>query len=317
VPTSSAVVLDLAAGYPDLGVLRACLTRRDWAACRATLDAATPDRRTGLIQAGTDEHDEGLEEFLRDTVRRDPSDGAAVALLGSQLIGIGWDIRTSARATNVSAEQFRTFHEWLDRAEQVLIEGAARFPHDPAIWTLRLTSAMGLELGQAEARRRYGRLAAIAPHHLPAQSALVQQLCPKWGGSWEELHTFARDAMRAAPAGTAHGGLVADAHAEHLLAMWTEDSWPERREYLHSPVVRDELFEAARRSIGDPSFRRGHGWLMAASTFAFLFWLMQEKDATAWAFRLLGGLATEYPWHVFRNVPDAVNTARAWALAES
>ncbi|MBB2946691.1 hypothetical protein FB565_006459 [Actinoplanes lutulentus] len=309
------VVLDLATAYPDIAVVRAALARRDWQACRRVLDAAAPDSRTGLIRAGADE--DGLDDFLRDILRRDPSDGAASAMLGTRLIGIGWKVRTSAQAKDVSAEQFKVFHEWLGHAEEVLIEGAARNPRDPAIWTVRLTSALGLSLGLAEARRRYDRMAAADPHHLPGQRSLLQQLCPKWGGSWEELHTFARDAMRAVPTGTAHGILVAEAHTEHMISIWLAGGDDAAlRDYLRAPAVRAELFEAAQRSIGDPAFRHTYGWLEAASTFAFLFWKMQEKSAAAWALRLLGDLGTAYPWNIHKSVPDVIRAARTWASGE-
>lgn len=313
-PPSNDVVLDFAAAYPEIGPLRAALARRDWSGCRRVIDSVPSDSRTAMIRIGADEA--GLEDFLRDVLRRDPSDGAASAMLGDHLIGIGWDVRTSARAQNVSEDQFRQFHEWLGRAEEVLIEGAARCPRDPAVWTVRLISARGLSLGQAEARRRYDRVAAVDPHHLPAQRQLIQQLCPKWGGSWEELHTFARDAMRAAPAGGAHGVLVAEAHLEHVLAdMQAQRDGSAITGYLRQPAVRDELYEAARRSIGDPAFRRTHGWLQAASTFACVFRLLDDRAATAWPFRLLGDLITEYPWEYFvKDLPAAVRQARAWAL---
>jgi hypothetical protein len=316
-PPPTDVVLDLAAAYPDIGVLRAALARRDWPACRQVLDAAAPDSRSGLIRAGADGDD--LEDFLRDIVRRDPADGAATALLGTHLIDVGWRIRTTARARNVSAEQFQAFHEWLGKAEEVLIEGAARNPRDPAIWSARLTSARGLSLGIAEARRRYQRLAAIDPHHLPGQRQLVQQLCPKWGGTWDELHTFARDAMFAVPPGTVHAVLVAEAHVEHMLSACPDvRDYQARSAYLQTPAVRDELFEAARRSIGDPGFRRTYGWLEAASTFAFLFFEMEDRAAAAWPLRMLGTLATKYPWgHIYKDAADAVRRARTWALEAS
>jgi len=308
------VVLDLAAAYPEIGVLRAALARRDWFACRQAIDAVPLDSRTAMIRVGADEPD--LEGFLRDVVHRDRSDGAAVAMLGSHLITIGWGIRTAARASDVSEEQFKQFHEWLGRAEEVLIEGAARHPRDPAVWSVRLTSALGLSLGVAEARRRYDRVAAVDPHHLPAQRTLVEQLYPKWGGSWEEVHAFARDAMRAAPAGGAHGALVAEAHVEHLTSevkVYRDRS--AAGAYLRTPGIRDELYEAARRSIGDPSFRRTYYWLQAASTFAFVFWLMEDRAATAWPLRLLGDLATRYPWNqVHKDISATVREARAWAL---
>ncbi|MFD1373943.1 hypothetical protein [Actinoplanes sichuanensis] len=196
-PPPTDVVLDLVAAYPHIGVLRAALARRDWPACRQAIDAVPLDNRTGMIRVAAGEKD--LEGFLRDVLRRDPSDGAATAMLGEHLIGVGWEIRTGAWARDVSAEQFKAFHEWLGRAEEVLIEGAARNPRDPAVWTVRLISARGLSLGIAEARRRYERLSLAHPHHLPAQRQLMDQLEPKWGGSWAQMHTFAREAMRAAP----------------------------------------------------------------------------------------------------------------------
>lgn len=313
---STDVVFDLAAAYPEIGILRAALARRDWPACRQAIDAVPMDSRTAMIRVGADEP--GLEDFLRDVLRRDRYDAAAAAMLGSHLITIGWGIRTTARASEVSAEQFEQFHEWLGRAEEVLIEGAARNPADPAIWTVRLISARGLSLGLAEARRRYDRLAAVDPHHLPAQRQLVEQLYPKWGGSWEKVHAFAREAMRAAPAGGSHGVLVAEAHIEHMLSEARANGWSAGDAYLEAPAIRDELYEAARRSIGDPSFRRSYGWLQAASTFACVFRQLEDRAATAWPLRLLGDLATEHPWASFRkDVPAAVRRARTWALEET
>ncbi|GAA2631792.1 hypothetical protein [Paractinoplanes durhamensis] len=154
-PPSDDIDFDLATAYPDIGVLRAALGRRDWAACRRVLDAAPPDSRTGLIRAGSDE--DGIEDFLRDVLRRDPADSAAAAMLGRGLISIGWKARTTSLAKDVSREQWTVFYEWLARAEEVLIGAAARNPRDPAVWSARITAAMGLSLGPAEQRRRYDR----------------------------------------------------------------------------------------------------------------------------------------------------------------
>lgn len=304
------VVLDRAVAYPEIAALRAALARRDWPASRAVLDSAGPMERTALIRSVCE--DEGLEGFLRAVLAANPADGAASALLGSHLIDVGWKIRTAARAQYVSREQFAAFHDWLRKAEQVLIDGAAYNPRDPAVWTARITSARGLQLGLAESRRRYDRLAAADPHHLPGQLQLLQMLCPKWDGTWEQVHEFARDAMGAAPPGGPHGLIVAEAHIEHVF---DGDTRADMLGYLSNEQVRAEIYQAAQRSIWHPGFRRGYGWIEALSTFALLFMLLDDQRAAAATFTAMGNLATRHPWdYLDDDVATQIQQARAWAF---
>ncbi|MEU4424982.1 hypothetical protein AB0F81_30550 [Actinoplanes sp. NPDC024001] len=304
------VVLDRGAAYPEITALRAALERRDWPACRAVLDSSGPMERTGLLRAVSE--DDGLDEFLRSVLAANPADGAASALLGMHLIDVGWKIRTGASARYVSREQFAAFHDWLGKAERVLIDGAAYNPRDPAIWTARLTSARGLQLGLAEARRRHDRMAAGDPHHLPGQLQLLQMLCPKWDGTWEQVHEFARDAMNAAPPGGPHGVLVAEAHIEHVFDGETR---ADMLGYLANEPVRAEIYQAAQRSIWHPQFRRGYGWLEALSTFALLFMLLDDQRAAAATFGALGNLAARHPWdYLDDDVVTQIRQARSWAF---
>nr|WP_296065513.1 hypothetical protein [uncultured Actinoplanes sp.] len=290
-----AVLLDPAAAYPEVTDLRAGLAARDWAAVRAVLDAAPgPVARTMLLRigAGLDrKNTEGLEAFLRHAANSDARDGSAAAMLAFHLIDIGWEVRSGYRAEHVSRSQFATFHEWLRLAETVLREAIARHPHDPALWVARLTSARGLELGPAETRRRYDKLTAVDPHHLPGQIQFLQSLCPKWSGSWELLHPWCREAMLAAPPGAPQGGLVADGHLEHWMEI---GGGGVGKTYL--TTVRGELHEAAERSVWHPDFGREHGWTYAANYFAMAFSLLDDQPAARRTFELLGNLGQEMPW---------------------
>ncbi|WP_430780509.1 hypothetical protein [Actinoplanes sp. G11-F43] len=312
--TASDVVFDRAAVHPEAAPLRAALTARDWPGAKTVLDAAAPMERTGLISLAADEPD--IEDLLREALRADPADGTASALLGRHLIHGGWEIRTSYRAQYVSQDQFTRFREWLCRAEQVLIDGAQHNPADPAIWTARLISARGLELGLAETRRRYDRLIAADPDHLPGQLSMVQSLCPKWSGTWELLHEFAREAAEAAPPGGAHGTLVAEAHIEHGLdEVGTDQSNAHGLiTYLSQEHVRAEIYQAARRSIGHPDFSGGYGWLLALNMFALCFTLIGDKPAAAAAFQQMEGLATKDPWHWLGDAATEFRKSRDWAL---
>ncbi len=305
---SSDVVLDGAAAYPEIAGLRAALRRRDWPACRELLDQLEPTARSATVQACAGEL--GLEEFLRGVLAADVTDAAAAALLGHHLIHVGWEIRSGHYATRVSAKQFRQFHDWLRRAELVLIDAAARHPKDPAIWTARLLTARGLQLGLAESRRRLDRAVAAQPHHLPAQLQFLQTACPKWDGTWELVHGFARDAMLAAPPGSPHAVLVVHAHVEHIFGDDDTDVF----RYLADDAIRGEIYEAAHRSIWHPEFRRGHGWVQAFNAFALIFTMLDDRRSAATAFAGLGSLAAEYPWNqIGGDVHTQIREARAWA----
>ncbi|KHD73868.1 hypothetical protein [Actinoplanes utahensis] len=309
-PPPTDVVFDAVAVYPQKATLRAALHSRDWSTCRAVLDAAAPMDRTALI--GHVSQERGIEPFLRSVLTVDPADGTAAALLGTHLIDVGWEIRTGKRAKYVSREQFAQFREWLCRAEQVLIDGAMLNPGDPAIWKARLTSARGLSLGLAEVRRRYDRMQAADPGHLPGQFQMLQSYCPKWDGTWEQLHQFAREATEATPPGSPHAVLIVDAHIEHAL---DEGGLAEMVGYLSQPHVRADIYQAAQRSIGHPDFTRGYGWVGALSTFAMCFTILDDRNAAATAFRELGVLATEDPWHYLSaNPAEEIRKARAWAF---
>jgi len=290
--------------WPAYGHFLAALRRFDWTGCRAVLDAVSSAERTRLIRMAADEP--GLEEWLRGVIRHDPSDGAAFALLGHHLTVVGWNIRSTSLAKDVSREQWQGFHEWVNKAEQVLIEGAARNPDDPAIWTVRLTSARGISLGVDEETRRYHRVAAIDEHHLPAQGDHLEQLYPKWGGSWEKAHGFAQERMLAAPPGAPHARLVVQAHIEHLI--WTDDK--EQTAYVQQN--RQALHEAAQRSIGHRDFVAGtYEADLTLGYFAMAFYVFEDPRSTAQVFRQMGQRAALGPWN---DSADKLFAARDWAF---
>ncbi|WP_433386906.1 hypothetical protein [Micromonospora sp. KLBMP9576] len=280
---------DAAAAYPQVSQVRAALAARDWPALRALVDGQDPHGRTFLVGDVGETPD--IEGFLQAVRERHPDDALAGALLGSYLIRAGWRIRSDARAQHVSREQFAQFHAHLRRAEQVLIDTTARHPDDAAAWTQRITNARGLQLGQAEARRRYDQLAKHHRHHLPAQASLLQQFCPKWSGTWERAHGFARECAEAAPPGAPTAVLVVEAHLEEALDHGT---LAEASAHLSgSAHARREIHQAAQQSIWHPEFRNGWGWVWVRSVFAMAFSLLDEYPAAAQQFAAMGPLGDE------------------------
>ncbi|MGX7671019.1 hypothetical protein [Plantactinospora sp. DSM 117369] len=292
VAPAPALTTDPTAAYPQLAGLRAALRAGDWPAVRAGLVAEEPGARTTLLRLTVDGY--GDRRFLEELAQANPDEPLAAAFLGDLLIRQAWEVRTRKRAQHVSREQFDRFHEMLRHTERLLIDATARHPTDPTLWTLRLITVRGLQLGTAEARRRYDRLAASDPHHLPGQRQLLQQLCPKWGGSFEAIHDFARSAMLAAPEGAHNAVLVAEAQLEHLAEL----EGANRRRYWTDPEVRARLREAAERSVLHPAFRRTPGWVLVQNTFAMMLSIIDDHRTSARLFDGLGHLVSVEPWEM-------------------
>jgi hypothetical protein len=271
--------------------------------------------------SGNDEHSFGssvvmavpsAEPMLRTAVQREPGSGLAPVLLAAHLVQRAWTARTSARATHVSRAQFAEMHEYLRQAERILIDVTAREPANALAWHTRLSTSRGLGLGQSESRRRYDRLAAHHVPHLSAQRNLLQQLCPKWGGSWEAAEAFVRECTAAARPGAPEGVLVADLHLERWLDLGTTDGV----KHLRQPSVHEELAAAAAASVLHPAYRSRFGWVSAHSTFAMVFSLIGDEPRAAGHFRALDGRAGEIPWAYLPDPVAELQRRRARALAK-
>ncbi|MBP0456635.1 hypothetical protein [Streptomyces montanisoli] len=284
---------------PALVPLRSAAQAGDWAATRRFLTGLGDDDQAYAVRMLTEIDD--TEAYLERAAAENPDDPLARTLVAARYVVVGWNIRTHSRPQYVSRDQFTRFHEWLRRAEELLIGICADHPSYALAWNARLATARGLELGQSEARRRYDRLAAHHPYYFASQRHLLQKLCPKWGGTYESLHEFARTCADAAPPGSLAGALVADAHMEH----WLELDEPADGEYIASPEVRDELTEAAARSVLHPDHRPGFWDVTCHSLFAMALSTGGHHAEAAPHFKALGERFDRQPWGFLRGDPES------------
>ncbi|WP_431678504.1 hypothetical protein [Kitasatospora sp. KL5] len=296
---STEPVFDPAAALPELGTVRHAVERGDWPALRAAF-AACQEEYGQLVLADEAVGVPGVEHLLRQVLAHHPGEPLATALLADRLIHVGWQARTSRQAKDVTPEGWREFRARLNEAEQLLIGAVARDRSDVLAWTLRMTVSRGISLGINETRRRYRALTAAAPHHYAGQRSLLQQLLPKWGGSWEEAHAFARDSFRAAPPGSINGAMLALYHSERLTTLDRAG----RAAYAARADVRQELAEAAHGSVLHPHCRARFGRIAAHSHFALLASLGGDRDAARAHFHAMGPYGSTDPWEWFDNTPE-------------
>lgn len=274
---------DVTAPFPEVKRWRAAIAAGDWPALAAAV-TELPDadsREFAVRQIGRTAR---AEHFLSDVVAR-TGDTLALLLLASRQIELGWAARGAGSSKATSRKRFARFHEHLAKAEPLLAEVTARKPEDAPAWVLRLVTARGLQMGQAEAWRRYRQVVAHHPHHYPAQTQMLQQLAPKWGGTWDSMYRFARDCAEAAPPGAVNQVLVAEAHIERWLNAPGNPHFPKP---VRTPQVRDELSEAARASVLHPAFRRDYRYFSAHSTFALALTVAGGYALSAPHFRAAG-----------------------------
>jgi hypothetical protein len=303
------------APYPELHSFAPATAARDWAHVYSAYSGLTSNDLRSAAMYEIADIDQA--KAMLTPVAQGPGDGpeqlTARTLLAANHIHTGWEIRTGYRASHVSKSQFQQFHAYLRRAERLLIDVVARQPDNVPAWNLRLKTARGLGLGQSEARRRYDHAARYEPHDLAAQQSLLQQLCPKWSGSFEQVHRFASTCAETAPAGSMNAVLIVQAHMEH----WSDLPDKERAAYLGSPAVRDQVAAAAHQSVLHPAFRRCYGWVDAHGWFALYHSQVGDLAAAAAHFRAVGEFDLSAPWSsFFGDSEQRFQQHRAAALAK-
>lgn len=293
--------------YPDLAPLRASVRRGDWAAVSAYF-ATFPARADTSTAVEVVAETPGSERFLQRVVDTERNSSLARTLLGARYIVTAWGARGSGWAKDVTAAQWRVFHEHLQRADSLLADATAIDPANAAAWTARVTAARGLSLGHDECRRRYERAAEHCDAPYVAQRQLAQSLCPKWGGSVEALLAFARQCADSARPGSLGPAIVATAYVE--IALDDDAVWGR---HFTVPQVREEIGAAAARSVLHPDFRPVHGWLGAHSVFAFAMFHAAAHDRAAVHFAAMGNRVHGYPWDLHNGWKADFRQARRTA----
>lgn len=296
-PGLSPVHTDPVAHHPDLAQLRRAAKAADWPAVSEYF-ARMPARADRSVAVRLVAETPEVERFLQKVADAERESSLARTLLGARLIVMAWKARGAYLARFVSQAQWEVFGKHLQHAERVLADATALDPTNAAAWTERITTARGLSLAVDESRRRYQRAAENCDTPYIAQAQLLQNLCPKWQGSFAEMHAFARECLADAKAGSLGGAIVANAHVEQAF---TATYLHEIAEYLGQRKVRDELAAAAAHTMLHPEFQPCQGDVTAHTVFAYAFHAAGDFAQAARHFATLGSRSAGYPWQVMNG----------------
>lgn len=219
-----------------------------------------------------------------------PRDPDAVLVKAEHCVRQAWEIRTGARASSVSRDQFQAFFALLDDAVPVIGSAAELNPTDPVPWQVALTHARGSQAPREVFDAYWAEATARAPHHYGCHVSAMQYLCDKWYGSHGEMFDFAERAAEEALPGSMLNALPLLAAVEYdVVADGGKGGAGIDRSRIHAALKRaQELSDAYPQ--GDPEVAgvRNH--------LALMLVLADRHGEALEQFRAVGAHATEYPW---------------------
>jgi len=226
--------------------------------------------------------------------------GSALPALfsGALYVRSAWEARGALRGKYVAQDAARLFHQRLILADHDLAAAAALDSRDPTPHAESIWVALGLSLGQPELYRRFMEVNRRHPWHCGAYRAVSQGGGPKWGGSFDTLFTLAQQVMDQAPEGHSVHAFVPTVHFERWIYFgWEKDTAAAGREsYFRTPSVREQINQAARKSVGSPAYQPGHQAISDRNMFSMAFWLLGDYRAQLQQMELTGPAISSVPW---------------------
>jgi hypothetical protein len=271
------------------------LRRGDWQAIEQFLvaveDSQYRDFYVSTLAAELSEYPRWLDEW----VQQRPNQYLPLVFRGSFKVGWAWRARSDRRASYVSDEQFRVFHERLAMARVDLEAAAAISPADQAgAFAFLLPVAMGLGWDKATAIQIYQEAQRRRPWHQLVHASMIQVLAPKWGGSLDLMFDFARSTI-AAPMGSGAPIAIFNAHIEAATEAGTAEYWK-------GPAILPEVLAAARRTVWAPGAYETPLTLAVHRSLLYCLVRLDDADDARREFDAVDGRLG----HPFTNLQDPV-----------
>ncbi|WP_091455347.1 hypothetical protein [Actinokineospora iranica] len=231
-----------------------------------------------------------------------PADGADILLwLGCTLVAEAWEIRGGGWARTVGDDRFRLFFARLREARDPLMAAARLAPGDPTPWVELQRYARGMRLDRTQRDLVWVEAIQRGATSYPAHAARLQNLTLKWGGSHEDMFSFARDTVAKAAPGSPLVAMLPIAHAEYLLkegdrfiAEGSTWSYVRLNVRYFVPELRAELVAAEEKwravEPSGPFAKEAHnlfGWAMVEAG---------EPDRARWHLARVGNRPSSLPW---------------------
>ncbi len=226
--------------HPDLDVALQHMSKGNWSALSQLLAKQSNNSRFALIQAiGSNGELGKFQMEFRPTPDAD-------MFVGGMRTQWAWRYRGGATGDKVKVDAGVMFYNELAAAIELLDRALEAQPDNVLAQGFRIRTAMG-EGDRDKCKILTERLVQSNDPPIEALGAALQSLCPKWGGSIEQLFDFARDVAPRKNIHPARHALLARAHIETWLNAMMDDDASVRasfEKYLTRDDVVREIIDA-------------------------------------------------------------------------
>jgi WD40 repeat protein len=109
------------------------------------------------------------------------------------LVSEGWAARGSGWASTVTQEGWRTFHEKLNAALDVIADAEKLDEKDPELYRIQMIICMGISLPREQMDAAFKKGTDIDPFYFPLYEQAASARLPRWSGANGELADWASD----------------------------------------------------------------------------------------------------------------------------
>lgn len=241
----------------------------------------------------------GAEENMKGWIKKYPESINAHLAYAHMLLEKAWSIRGWGYTDTVAPENWKPFHEQVEKARAFLMEHEAIGIADPR-WNNMIVAIANLrEISENE----YEAVASAAldrhPDYYPIYFETMLHHLPKWGGSTVAIEKFAREAVVRSRAKEGHG-------------MYARIYW-----YAAQSQYGNNLFLSS--SVDWPEMKKGIDDVIKAypdqwniNNFAKFACVARDREKTRELLDQMSGTPIPQAW----GSQAAFENCREWALAE-
>lgn len=134
-------------------------------------------------------------QHIRQWREKKPTSRTAAFVEALYWYGYAWDARGSGYANSVTPEGWQLFEQRLKKAEAVLIESESYASSNPLWGNIYLRVGNSLNWSKPKLLEFLHDQVSKNRDFEPFYFSTVNYLVPKWGGSWELIDAFVKDAV--------------------------------------------------------------------------------------------------------------------------
>ncbi len=250
-------------------------------------------------------------EKLEQWATNKPQSAEAHLVLGARLLQLAWTARGYGKGNEISDKNWQKFYELLEKTESALLQSAKLNNQDPTPWALLVMVAAYQQEDTLESTY-FNEAIDRDPDNWIAHMHRLMGRTKKWGGSHEEMLTFARDTNLHAKKGSVLPILILKAHLEiwkyHSMFEGDDDA---AYAYLQNEKVRDECLAAYKKSLGTHTYDENTALFARYNATAWL-WLTKERAPLANELNHLHNRLQDIHW-VWCGTEGDVSAAKKFA----